>query len=276
MSKQRQYYNLCQVDNPAYFFHPGILKVLHVLFIVVAGGYFESMACAQSITFQVGVSNDKTISYVDYGVVTNNMPYAGEIDISVSQYNGVNISPATTVTTFCIQLNTDIYIGNTYSSFTQITLGSDPFLNATAVRDLTTLYYLYFLGTNPSYWNPTTAAAFQIDCWKITEDPGNYNLTATTGNFYLTSSGTEVSLAQQMLTTISGTTATSGGVNQPFVLYDPNYQNLLFTQSDQNVLVPFGIRAWPGVLLLGAIISLRIRKKLGCFLQSSGLAVRQP
>jgi len=225
--------------------------------------FFNPRVYAQSITFQVGVSNDRTISYVDHGTITNNMPYAGEIDIAVSQYNGLNVSPIVSVVTFCIQLNTDIYIGNTYSSFTQVTLGNDPLLSSTiAGRDLATLYYLYFLGPNSIAWSSTTAAAFQIDCWKITEDPGNYNLTGTTGNFYITSSGTEVDLAQQWLTAVSGTTVSSGGGNQPFVLYDPNYQNLLFTQSDQNEIIPFGIQPWPGAAVFAGIVFLRIRHRI--------------
>ena len=240
----------------------GMKPVLIVLVFAISTGFFAPKASAQSITFQVGVSNDATISYVDYGKVTNNMPYAGEIDIAVSQYGGLNYSPAVSVVTFCIQLNTDIYIGNTYSSFNQVTLANDPLLSSTiAMRDLTTLYYLYFKGPNSSAWNSTTAAAFQIDCWKITEDPGNYNLTGTTGNFYLTSSGTEVSLAQQWLNAVSGTSVSSGGDNQPFVLYDPNYQNLLFTQSDEKKLIPFEVHAWPGAVVLAGVAFLRIRRQ---------------
>jgi hypothetical protein len=236
----------------------GAGRLLFGLWLAVAG----SQAFAQSIQFSgVTIPNGEyNLTAVAAGSSIN-IYYAGEIDINVTQFNGINVSPYITVPTFCIQLDQDVNVGGSYTTYVVESLGSDSILTATAARDLATLYYLFFQGNSTSNWNATTGAAFQLDCWKIVQDPGNYDLTGS-GNFYITSSGTEVSLAQNWLTTVSGTVVSSGGTNQPFALADPTYQDLLFTQGAKNELIPFGIQAWPGALLVGAVALLRVQRRL--------------
>jgi hypothetical protein len=148
-----------------------------------------------------------------------------------------------------------------------VPLLSDSLFNATSARDLTTLYYLFYQGNSSSNWTPTTATAFQLLCWKIVSDPGNYNLTAVSPNFYVPSWSNNpgaLTLASSWLTTVSGTTVPSNGSTQPVALTHPTYQDLLFTQEVQQELVPFGMEAWSGAGVLGLLAFWRLRNTLAC------------
>jgi hypothetical protein len=197
--------------------------------------------------------------------------WAGEIDITVTQYNGVAVSPAKTVPTFCIELTQDVNLGTTYTTYTvgSVSVADQGTLTPTAIKDLTTLYYLFYQGNSSANWNATTATAFQLDCWKITSNSGNYIISGSSAgstfydNGWNTASGTAViNLAQSWLTTISGTTVVSGGSNTPEALLSSTAQDLLFTKQIQQNLIPFHINAWPGVAALGGLVFLRMRRRM--------------
>ena len=241
------------------------LRFLLVPVLGIAGALFAPSAGAQSIVFTTTTPPATKVNLVDDGSAMNNV-YAGTIGISISQYDGVTVSPAAAVVTFCIQLNQDINVPGGPYTFTAEALLSDTLLNTVSARDLTTLYYLFYKGNVASDWSgtagQTNAEAFQLDCWAIVQDPGNYNLTASNSIFYVTSTGTAVNLAQQWLTEVSGTVVTNGGTNTPVALYSSTEQDLLYTESIQQQLIPFHVAAWPGAFLLGAIGYLRVRKRL--------------
>ncbi|MEI8340771.1 MAG: hypothetical protein WCH43_04435 [Verrucomicrobiota bacterium] len=206
--------------------------------------------------------------FVIGGAVTTVAEWAGEIDIQVTQYNGVNITPVW-VPTFCIQLSQNVSLNTSYTTYLvkNVASGDEGTLTATAVRDLTTLYYLFYQGNNSSNWDTTTATAFQLDCWKITSNPGNYTISgsSTGGTFYdngWLAGGSAVTLAQTWLSQVSGTVVAGGGSTQPMALTNGTYQDLIYTQTINNSFVPFGIKAWPGAVLLGVIVFLRGKRRL--------------
>jgi len=192
--------------------------------------------------------------------------YDGTIGVDVNSFNGITYSPPNNVLTFCIELNQDISFDH-YTSFVAENLGSESRLTPQAVKDMTSLYYLFYQGNSYSDWTDTTAAAFQLDLWKISEDPGSYSLAASsTNNFYVTNTGPEVSLAQSWLTAVSGTTVSASPFvieeAEPYAFYDPNYQDLLFTQEVYNDIAPFHVQAWPAALLLGGIVFFRVQNRV--------------
>ena len=231
---------------------------------------------AQSIQFTVMSSfdaNGENIpanEFVMLGQETTGA-WAGEININVTQYAGQTVSPAKTELTFCIQLNQDIYLGQSYTDYTvaPISQANGGTLTAQAVKNLTTLYYLFYQGNSQSNWTPIDATAFQLDCWKITSNPGNYILTGSSAgstfydNGWTSTTGTAVvALAQSWLTTVSGTNVTIGGSYEPVALTSATYQNLLFTQSIQMNLVPFKVNAWPGAAALVGLVAFRMRRRM--------------
>jgi hypothetical protein len=231
---------------------------------------------AQSIQFTVMSSFDAngenipSNDFVMQGAETTGV-WAGEININVTQYAGQTVSPAKTSLTFCIQLNQDIYLGQSYTDYTvaPISQANGGTLTAQASKNLTTLYYLFYQGNSESNWTPIEATAFQLDCWKITSNPGNYILTGSSAGstFYDTgwtsTTGTAVvALAQSWLTTVSGTNVTTGGSYEPVALTSSSNQDLMFTQSIQVNLVPFKVNAWPGAVALAGLAAFRMRRRM--------------
>jgi hypothetical protein len=236
----------------------------------------EGSVHAQSIQFTVMSSfdaNGENIPAGDFVMQGQSIPgyWAGEIDITVTQYAGETVTPAATVPTFCIELTQDINLGKSYTDFKIGTLAQadEGTLTAKAAQDLTTLYYLFYKGNSSSDWTATTATAFQLDCWKITSNPGNYIITGSSAgstfynNGWVTSDGTAaVDLAQSWLTAVSGTSVSSGGATQPVALTSATNQDLLFTEYIQQHLVPFKVNAWPGAAALAAVVCLRMRRRM--------------
>jgi len=198
--------------------------------------------------------------------------WAGEIDISVSQYSGETVSPAVTAPAFCIELTQDINLGQKYTDYlaAPVAQADQGSLTQQAVQDLTTLYNLYYQGNSKSNWSVKTATAFQLDCWKITSNPGNYTITGSSAGstFYdkgwNTTAGTQaVDLAQQWLTAVQGSDVNSNGSLKPVALTSATNQDILFTQGIQAGLIPFKVNPWPGAAALGAVVFLRMRRRMG-------------
>jgi hypothetical protein len=252
-------------------FQTGILLIALILLI-------KGAASAQSIQFTVMSAlspNGASIPAGDFVMLGQSIPgyWAGEIDITVSQYAGQNLTPAPTVPTFCIQLTQDINLNTTYTNYLVAPIASadEGTLTTQAAQELTTLYYLFYQGNSSSNWNAITATAFQLDCWKVTSNPGNFVITGSTAGstFYdsgFAASGTTgaaiVALAQSWLTTVSGTIVTTGGVMQPVALTEPTEQDLIFTEYIQSHLIPFKINAWPGAAGLASVIFFRMRRRM--------------
>jgi len=251
--------------------YAGGMPVVFAILMLIAG----SPLSAQSINFTTMSSTS--------GVPGDNMPaggfiinsassaaeWVGIINITVQNYEGVQLpQPYPTVPVFCIQLSVNINGGQNYTfQVGSLSQGDGGTLTATAVRDLTTLYYLYYQGNTDSNWTNQKAAAFQLDAWKITLNPGNYNISgsSTGGTFYNNGwnpTDGAVTLAQTWLTAISGTTASSGGITQPVALISSSVQNLIYPQEINQSFVPFEVNAWPGAAFLCTVGFIRTQRRL--------------
>ena len=254
------------------------------ILLIALAAMMNGVVRGQSIQFTTmsGFSaNGMEISANDFVMLGETIPgyWAGEIDITVTKYDGQNVFPAQTVPAFCIQLTQDINLGKTYTTYTVGPLSqanpspSQPngTLTATAVKNLTTLYYLFYQGDSSSDWTAKDATAFQLDCWKITSNPGNYIITGSSAgsSFYdqgwastSSTAAAVVALAQTWLTDVSATNVTTGGQNEPVALISGSDQNLLFTQQIQEDLIPFKINAWPGLAVLSGVMLFRMRRRM--------------
>ena len=198
-------------------FPPALLFLL--LLALHGSAYAQSIQFTVMSSFDANGENIPANEFVMQGQETTGV-WAGEINIDVSKYSGETISPAESALTFCIELNQDIHLGQSYTDYmvASISHANGGTLTTQAIQNLTTLYYLFYQGNSQSDWTATTATAFQLDCWKITSNPGNYIISGSSAGstFYNTgwntSQGTAtVDLAQTWLTDISGTNISSGG-----------------------------------------------------------------
>jgi len=254
-------------------------RAIFVLVIVFSIACCLPAARAQNIHFSVmsSVTNGDIIptgQWIIGGVATTGQTYVCEIDITVTQIQGVNLTPAKTVPTFCIQLNQDVSLGVSYTTYTiqAIKYADGGTLSNTSIKDLTELYYLYYQGNSSTMWSNTTATAFQLAAWKVTQDSGNYVITGSSAGSTFYNNGWNptdgsVALAQTWLTAIknldlSGSSISGNGLTQPVALTDPTYQDLMYTQAVYQQLVPFRACAWPGAILLAGIGFFRIRNRL--------------
>jgi len=245
----------------------GIACLLGVWLAVVS-----PQACAQAINFTTmgstsGIPGEGTPTgaHLVLNGKNDDPGWMGIINITVNSFNGQTVSPAQTVPTFCIQMTVNINPSTNYNYVVaSLNQGNGGTLSATSVRDLTTLYNLFYQGNSASKWTTAQAAAFQLDVWKIVEDPGNYSLTSTSGKLYITGWNDAASTqAASWLATVSSTVVTTNTNGYtPVALTSATYQNLLFTQYIENHLVPFRVEAWPGAAFLGILAFLRVQRKL--------------
>ena len=249
--------------------HLGFLAVLAALLALHTSVFAQSIQFTVMSSFDANGSNIPANEFVMLGQPIPGY-WAGEINITVTQYDGLTVTPPSTVPTFCIELNQDISLGNSYTDYltAPISNGDGGTLTPLAAQNLTTLYYLFYKGNSQSDWTATTATAFQLDAWKITSNPGNYIITGSSAgstfynNGWVTTQGTAaVDLAQSWLTTVSGTNVTSAGNELPVALTSSANQDLLFTEGIQTHLIPFKIGAWPGAAALALVAYLRIRRR---------------
>src|SRR5207249_1402595 len=178
-------------------------------------------------------------------------------------------APINSVSTFCVQLDQFITVGNTYT-FEKTSLAASPTVgNQTKANYITELYGRYYntAWNSPSFTGSTQATAFQLALWELIYDGPTSarrkgSLDLSTGTFKDTASAhaAAVSLAQNYLTGGSGYTALSGDTSQ-FATRFPGFQlqGLSAATGSNNVvtgvqsqIVLTAVPAPPGVFLAGA------------------------
>jgi hypothetical protein len=179
-------------------------------------------------------------------------------------------TPINSVSTFCVQLDSFIQVGQTYT-FQKTSLASAPTIgNQTKADYITELFGRYYntAWSNPSFTGSTQATAFQLALWELvydgpTDASSKGSLDLSSGTFKDTSSSdsSAVSLAQKYLNGGSGYTALSGDTSQ-FTKNFGGYQLLGLSPSSGQGQVVNGVQgqvvlvntvpAPPGVFLAGA------------------------
>src|SRR5437868_11340010 len=132
-------------------------------------------------------------------------------------------APINSVSTFCVQLDQFITVGNTYT-FDKTSLAASPTVgNQTKANYITELYGRYYntAWNSPSFTGSTQATAFQLALWELIYDgptsassKGSLDLSSGTFKDTASSDAAAVSLAQKYLTGGSGFTALSGDTSQ--------------------------------------------------------------
>jgi len=184
-------------------------------------------------------------------------------------------TPINSVSTFCVQLDQFITVGQTYT-FQKTSLTDTPTVgNQMKANYITELYGRYYKAAwnSSGFTGSTQATAFQLALWKLiydgpTDAKDKASLSLSSGKFSDTSpsDATAVSLAQKYLTGGGGYTALSGDTSQ-FAknkdlaglqlagLTDMTNPGAVVSGGvqDQLVLVPAAaVPAPPGVFLAGA------------------------
>ena len=236
--------------------------VLVLLFAVLIG---VQPVSGQSFQFKIdGISS--TVIVPNGQWIVNNVNYGHDlyftnILLNPLALNGVAYAPGTPdVMSFCAQIDQDVSLGSTYTfSFAPLNQ-ADNGLTDTQVREIRILFDLYYQGDNPANWTNDTAAAFQACIWEIETDTG---LNLSNGSFRDNGSGDSfVALGQGYLNAIAATGTNYTPVINTVAITDPTYQDLMFTQTVEDQLIPFPVQAWPGAAALGLLAFFRLHRRL--------------
>ena len=240
----------------------GAITWLFLGFCLAAG----LRASAQSFQFKVDAVSSYVIVaganwIVNNAVYNHSQLYFTNILLKPLALNGVAYpSTAPDIMSFCAQIDQDVSLNTTYTfNFAPMNQAGGG-LTAAQVRNIQILFDLYYKGDNPAGWTNDTAAAFQACLWEIETDSG---MSLSTGSFRNNgATGTFITLGQTMLNAIAATGTSYVPVINTVAIIEPTYQDLMFTQSIEVTLIPFGVHAWPGACLLGALAFIRIRRRM--------------
>ena len=221
---------------------------------------------AQSFQFKI----DSVSSYViitGSNWMVNNSPYSGSqlyftnIMLKPLSLDGVPYASTTPdIMSFCAQIDQDVSLNSTYTFDFAPLNQADGGLTNDQVRNIRILFDLYYKGDNPAAWTNDTAAAFQACLWEIETDTG---MNLSTGSFRNNgATGNFIALGQTYLDAIAATGTNYVPIINTVAIINPTYQDLMFTMSIEQTLIPFEVRAWPGALLAGAFVFLRLRRRM--------------
>jgi hypothetical protein len=215
---------------------PRLLRLGVVALVVTSFLTLSSRASADSITMTL----DPGYTLVSYNPNGGAAVEVGGGPFHWTQTTPVNTNYATSITTYCIDLQNHITFGSTYTYTVETnltlapTIGNNP-ATVTAIEALFNKYYTISLSST------TDSAAFQLALWKLVYD-GPSDTSLSSGEIQANNP-----LAQSML---NGTLASSNNdlADATLVaLVDPGYQAQIMVVPN----TPSSVPAPPALMLAG-------------------------